>query len=114
MQFMSAASFQGNRTECESLLTSPLLENTSMNDTKMAHHAETHDNMQPCIDACSHCHETCLHTAMTHCLAVGGKHVEAGHFRLMINCAEICQTSANFMLSGSAFHQKVCAVCAEI
>ena len=85
-----------------------------MNDTKMAHHAETHDNMQSCIDACSHCHETCLHTAMTHCLAVGGKHVEASHFRLMINCAEICQTSANFMLSGSAFHQKVCAVCAEI
>ncbi len=32
----------------------------------------------------------------------------------MINCAEICQTSANFLLSGSAFHQKVCAVCAEI
>ncbi len=49
-----------------------------------------------------------------HCLAVGGKHVEASHFRLMINCAEICQASTNFMLSGSVFHQKVCAVCAEI
>jgi hypothetical protein len=32
----------------------------------------------------------------------------------MINCAEICQTSINFMLSGSILHQKVCAVCAEI
>lgn len=85
-----------------------------MNDTKTTHHAETHDYMQSCIDACSHCHETCLHTAMIHCLAVGGKHVEAGHFRLMINCAEICQASANFLLSGSAFHQKVCTVCAEI
>ena len=71
-------------------------------------------NMQACIDACSHCHQTCLHTAMNHCLVVGGKHVETSHFRLMINCAEICQASANFMLSGSAFHQKVCAVCAEI
>ena len=29
----------------------------------------------------------------------------------MINCAEICQTSAHFLLSGSAFHQKVCAIC---
>lgn len=84
-----------------------------MNGTKMTHHAGAHE-MRACIDACSHCHETCLHTAMAHCLAAGGKNVEAGHFRLMINCAEICQTSANFLLSGSAFHLKVCAVCAEI
>lgn len=71
-------------------------------------------NMQACIDACGQCHQACIHTAMTHCLVEGGKHVEANHFRLMINCAEICQTSANFMLSGSAFHQKICEVCAEI
>lgn len=85
-----------------------------MFEATMAPHAGSHDDMQPCIDACSHCHETCLHAAMTHCLSVGGKHVEAPHFRLMINCAEICQTSANFLLSGSAFHQQVCAACAEI
>ncbi|MEK6805778.1 MAG: four-helix bundle copper-binding protein [Pseudomonadota bacterium] len=80
----------------------------------MKHPAQTHDTMQPCIDACSHCHETCLHAAMTRCLTAGGKNVEAAHFRLMMNCAEICQTSANFLLSGSAFHPKVCAVCADI
>ena len=90
-----------------------------MNASRFVHHLTgeynmNDTNMQACIDACSHCHETCLHTAMTHCLVVGGKHVEASHFRLMINCAEICQASTNFMLSGSAFHQKVCAVCAEI
>ncbi|TBN47189.1 four-helix bundle copper-binding protein [Pseudomonas sp. BGI-2] len=51
---------------------------------------------------------------MTHCLEAGGKHLEAEHFRLMINCAEICQTSANFLLSGSIFHHHVCGVCAEI
>lgn len=84
-----------------------------MNGTKMTHQTVAPE-MRPCIDACSHCHETCLHTAMAHCLAAGGRNVEAGHFRLMINCAEICQTSVNFLLSGSAFHQKVCAVCAEI
>ena len=80
----------------------------------MTHNTEIHDNMQAGIDACSQCHETCLHTAMTHCLETGGKHVEVGHYRLMINCAEICQTSANFMLGGSSFHHKICAVCAEI
>ncbi|KAA8696207.1 four-helix bundle copper-binding protein [Pseudomonas proteolytica] len=51
---------------------------------------------------------------MTHCLEAGGKHLEAEHFRLMINCAEICQTSANFLLNGSTFHHHVCGVCAEI
>jgi hypothetical protein len=51
---------------------------------------------------------------MNHCLITGGKHVETDHFRLILNCAEICQTSANFQLSGSAFHQHLCVLCAEI
>lgn len=70
--------------------------------------------MRACIDACTECHQICLQTAMTHCLAMGGKHVEANHFRLMMGCAEICQTSANFMLSGSRMHGAICAACAEI
>lgn len=70
--------------------------------------------MDDCIAACQRCHQTCLHMAMTHCLDQGGKHVEPEHFRLMINCAEICQTSANFMLSQSALHEVICAACAEV
>ena len=73
----------------------------------------SHD-MQACIDACSHCHQICLQTAMNHCLESGGKHLEPEHFRLMINCAEICQTSLNFMLSGSRLSNHVCGVCARI
>lgn len=72
------------------------------------------NNMQSCIEVCNDCHESCLRTAMTFCLEKGGKHVEASHFRLMMNCAEICQTSANFMLSGSDLHSKVCGICAEV
>jgi hypothetical protein len=70
--------------------------------------------MQQCIDECLNCHRVCLQEAMNHCLETGGKHVEPAHFRLMINCAEICQTSANFMLSSSELHKRVCAVCAEV
>jgi hypothetical protein len=79
-------------------------------------HQSTHNeqSMQDCIEACSHCHQVCLQTAMNHCLEAGGKHVEAEHFRLMMNCAEICQTSANFQLSSSPFHSRVCEVCAEV
>ena len=71
-------------------------------------------DMQAYIEACSRCHQVCLQTAMNFCLSQGGKHVEASHFRLMMNCAMICETSANFMLSGSDYHQRICGVCAEI
>ena len=96
------------------MLQFDLLENISMNETHMRHPRAAHQAMQPCIEACSDCHKTCLHTALAHCLVTGGSNVEASHFRLMINCAEICQTSANFLLSGSDFHHNVCAVCADI
>ncbi|MCC7092003.1 four-helix bundle copper-binding protein [Nitrosomonas sp. JL21] len=75
----------------------------------------THDkhDIQACISACNHCHQVCLQTAMNHCLETGGKHVEANHFRLLMNCADICQTSANFLLSGTHQHT-LCEVCAEV
>jgi hypothetical protein len=77
-------------------------------------HTHTGKSMQTCIETCSHCHQVCLQTAMNHCLEVGGKHVEAEHYRLIMNCAEICQTSANFQLSSSSFHRLVCGICAEV
>ncbi len=70
-------------------------------------------SMQDAIKACLDCHSMCLQTAMGYCLERGGRHVEQKHFRLMLNCAELCQTSANFMLSDSPLHGRVCAVCAE-
>jgi hypothetical protein len=80
-----------------------------------AMHAMRSENfMQSCVDACSDCHQLCLKTAMNQCLEMGGQHVEAEHFRLMISCAEICQTSANFQLSNSPFSYRLCAVCAEV
>lgn len=72
------------------------------------------NNMQSCIDACNKCYQTCLQTAMNHCLDTGGKHVEPAHFRLMMNCAQICQTSVDLQLSGSKFCAKYCALCAEV
>lgn len=79
-----------------------------------AHHAVADPDMRKCIEACEYCHDICLESAMNHCLESGGEHVEPRHFRLMMNCAEICQTSANFMLSSSSLHGQVCKVCAEV
>jgi len=45
---------------------------------------------------------------------MGGQHAEPQHIGLLLDCAEICQTSANFMLRGSDRHMRTCAVCAEV
>lgn len=73
----------------------------------------TDSPMKDAIEACLDCHAMCVRMAMGYCLERGGRHVEPRHFRLMLNCAELCQTSANFMLSDSPLHARVCAVCAE-
>nr|WP_258117014.1 hypothetical protein [Mesorhizobium onobrychidis] len=57
--------------------------------------------MKSCIDECLRCYSVCLSTAMGHCLELGGQHTEKQHFTLMMACAEICRTSAHFMLIGS-------------
>ena len=70
-------------------------------------------DLQSCIVLCGECHEACLRT-VTHCLEKGGKHAEAGHIRLLLDCAEICATSADFMLRGSDLHAATCGACAEV
>ena len=79
----------------------------------MAHHHPMSADMQACIEACTRCHQVCLDT-VTHCLEMGGRHADAAHIRMLLDCAEICQTSANFMLRGSDLHARVCALCAEV
>lgn len=74
----------------------------------------TDSKMQECVEACNQCYQMCLHEAMNHCLESGGEHVAPDHFRTMINCAEICQTAVNFMLSSSVFSSQLCRVCAEV
>ena len=75
---------------------------------------EMNDDMKRCIEECLNCYQVCRHEAMSHCLETGGKHLEPTHFRLMTNCAEMCRTSADFMLTGSPLHARTCAVCAEV
>lgn len=70
--------------------------------------------MQTCIENCQNCHATCLSHLSQHCLEMGGAHVEPNHFRLMLDCAQICATTADFMLRNSTHHAHVCAECADI
>ena len=69
--------------------------------------------MQQCIQNCTDCHRICLETS-AYCLQMGGQHAEARHITMLQDCAEICQTSANFMIRGSQLHGLTCRACAEI
>jgi hypothetical protein len=75
--------------------------------------SHTSAEMQECIANCTECHAICLAT-IQHCLQQGGKHAEASHIRTLQDCAQICATSADFMIRSSAFHARTCGVCAEI
>ncbi|WP_437592439.1 four-helix bundle copper-binding protein [Sorangium sp. So ce1000] len=52
--------------------------------------------------------------SIQHCLQMGRSHVEPSHMRLMQDCAEICETTATFLLRGSPQHNKLTAACASI
>lgn len=69
--------------------------------------------MAECIDHCSRCHAICVET-ISHCLKQGGEHADPAHIRLLEDCAQICATSADFMLRGSDLHGSTCGVCAEV
>lgn len=74
----------------------------------------TTTQMQECIDNCGKCHAMCLSMATNFCLEKGGDHVGPGHFRLMLDCAQICAVSVDFMLRNSKHAPHVCAECADI
>ena len=79
------------------------------------HHAhQMSSEMQSCIEECLRCHSVCIGMASHHCLEAGGKHVEPMHFRLMLACAEACQSAANLMLIGIDHHKAMCRVCADV
>ena len=70
-------------------------------------------DMKKCIEECQSCSSVCTET-VRHCLDMGGRHAEAGHITTMLDCAEICRTSANFMLRHSALHTETCTACAVV
>jgi hypothetical protein len=70
-------------------------------------------DLRRCIDDCLNCHRVCL--GMTpYSLETGSHHAGAEHVRLLLDCAEICRTTANFMLRRSSLHAHTCAVCADV
>lgn len=74
---------------------------------------EMSDMMDSCIEECLSCHAACTET-VAYCLQMGGDHASPEHITLLQDCAQICQTSADFMLRMSDLHGLTCGICAEI
>ena len=69
--------------------------------------------MQECIRICTECHEICTKAAI-YCQQSESHAYQTRHIRMLYDCAEICQTNANFLLRGSDMHTYTCAVCSEV
>lgn len=70
------------------------------------------DEMQMCIQNCVVCHQICTQM-INHCLQKGGVHASPEHIRTLMDCAQICAVSADFMMRNSDLHHSTCRVCAE-
>lgn len=70
-------------------------------------------SMENCIQNCLECYRVCAET-IQHCLKKGGEHASPAHIKTLMDCVEICRTSADFMIRGSELHALTCGVCAEI
>ena len=71
-------------------------------DIEIAHDESddrTHDELQEAVEECLNCHAVCTLT-LQHCIASGGDNTEVNLVGVLLDCAELCQTSANFMLRG--------------
>lgn len=66
-----------------------------------------------CQAACLHCHEVCRKTAFDMSPAAA-KEMNLDDIRMLFECAELCQLSANWQLSGSQYCRQICAVCAQV
>ena len=69
------------------------------------------NQIDQCLDNCQDAYRKCSETII-HCMQMGGQHVNETHLRRLLDCAEICRTTADFLIRSDRYHT-VCGVCAE-
>jgi hypothetical protein len=73
----------------------------------------TSSEVRECIKDSLDCYQTCTETTLR-CLTMGGKHAEAKHLNLLLDCARICCANADFMLRNSPYYPQTCGITADI
>ncbi|MBI2236735.1 MAG: four-helix bundle copper-binding protein [Magnetospirillum sp.] len=66
-----------------------------------------------CADACVNAHRACTEAAI-HGIQQGGEVAEWELVQLLLDCADITETNANFMMRSSRLHHLTCQVAAEV
>jgi hypothetical protein len=69
---------------------------------------------QSAVASALHCARTCYEMAMSQARQPGGKPLEVEHLALMLNCADLCETTARFLINDSPVQARVAGVCAEV
>lgn len=72
------------------------------------------EKLEQCIEKCWQCRHFCQKTLFNHCLYEGGEHIKPEQVKLMIDCIQICQIAADFMVRNSENHHLICKMCAII
>ena len=73
----------------------------------------TGSHMNECIDHCLKSYRACT-LLISHCLSMGGEHAAEEHITKLATCAQMCQTSATFMMYNSDYHRETCRLCAKL
>lgn len=68
---------------------------------------------ESCLAACTECHRACVE-ALTAALADDRRRAGAVPVRLLMDCADISATSADFLMRGSEMQGWVGGVCAQV
>lgn len=68
---------------------------------------------QECVADCLDCFESATE-CIPYCLDRGGDHPCIAQLEVFMDCAAICQVSADFLLRGSKSNYLTCGVCAAI
>lgn len=86
----------------------------SMEELERIHgEVTTNDVVRECLKNSFDCYQKCTET-ITRCITLEGKHFEPEHLNLLMDCARICVTNADFILRNSNCYQQTCSITANI
>jgi hypothetical protein len=77
------------------------------------HGHEIGPEMREAIQNCQECHAICTEIT-AYSLGQGGNYVDPDHVGLLLDCAQMCAVSTDYMLRLSHFYGRVCDVCSAI
>jgi hypothetical protein len=74
---------------------------------------ETERDVTACLEQCLACQRVCVET-LAAVMARPDDRIDSALLRTLMDCSDICATSAQFLLRRSDLHGATCAACADV